>query len=293
MSSLQSSQRIPPIGLGTFRLKHEAVQPVIRDGIRIGYRHIDTAAIYQNEKEIGLVLQELFNAPSSTIKRSDLWITSKLSPYDMKSPRAALLKSLSSLQTDYLDLYLIHWPAGAKLPTSSPENKRLRIEAWNVLNEAKQEGLIHHIGVSNFTPQHIQELIDETTYDFQGAFVQMEIHPWYWRDAFEIQNRFAQHGITIVGYALLAEGKLSEEDCPKILDEIAEKLSVSRVQVVLRWALAKKWGVLVKSENAQHLRENLLTATPNTLTSEDSAAIDAISSANGEQKLCWDPRLVR
>ncbi|KAH8821775.1 NADP-dependent oxidoreductase domain-containing protein [Xylogone sp. PMI_703] len=282
-----------PIGVGTFRLKHEAVKPVIRDALRIGYRHIDTAAIYQNEKEIGEVLQEIFNEPSSTIKRSDLWITSKLSPYDMKTPRAALLKSLASLQTNYLDLYLIHWPGVSRLPPTSPQHKRLRIEAWNVLNKAKQEGLVRHIGVSNFTPQHIQELIDETKYGFQSAFVQMEIHPWYWRDALEIQTRFAQYNITIVGYALLAEGKLLGVECPRILDEVAERLGLSRVQVVLAWALAKKWGVLVKSENAHHLRENLEVHSLKELTLEDSAAIDAVSSADNEEKFCWDPRLVK
>ena len=100
--------RVPPIGLGTFRLKGEVVQQVIRDAIRIGYRHIDTAAIYRNKKDIGAVLQETYNNTSNTLTRLDFWITSKLSPYDMKKPRESLLQTLRSLQTEYLDLYLIH-----------------------------------------------------------------------------------------------------------------------------------------------------------------------------------------
>jgi diketogulonate reductase-like aldo/keto reductase len=105
---MPSLNLIPPVGLGTFRLKGETVQQVVRDAIRCGYRHIDTAAIYQNERDIGVVLQETYNNPSNLLTRSDFWITSKLSPYNLKKPREALLQTLQSLQTDYLDLYLIH-----------------------------------------------------------------------------------------------------------------------------------------------------------------------------------------
>src|SRR5690349_3133449 len=120
---------IPPIGLGTFRLKGEAVRASIREAISLGYRHIDTAGIYHNEKDIGDVLQELYkitsDSSSSRMSRQDLWLTSKLSPYDMRTPRQALFKSLAALQTPYLDLYLIHWPALARKPATSPINKRL------------------------------------------------------------------------------------------------------------------------------------------------------------------------
>lgn len=285
---------IPLVGLGTFRLKGENVQQVVRDAIRVGYRHIDTAAIYQNERDIGAVLQETYNNPSNLLARSDFWITSKLSPYDMKKPREALLQTLRSLQADYLDLYLIHWPAMARKAASSVEHKRLRLEAWKALNEAKHEGLLRHIGVSNFTPQHIQELIDETEYGIQGAFVQMEIHPWYWRNALEIQNRFGEKGVRIVGYALLAEGKLMGKNCPDTLDKIAEKRCLSKVPVILAWALSKNWGVLVRSENVDHLRQNLeAPSLVDVLTSEDLARIDAISSSEEEEKMCWDPRHVK
>jgi diketogulonate reductase-like aldo/keto reductase len=285
---------IPPIGLGTFRLKGEAVRQVVRDAIRIGYRHIDTAAIYRNEADIGAVLQEIYTNPSNNVTRSDFWLTSKLSPYDMKIPREALLQTLRSLQTDYLDLYLIHWPAVARKAASSPEHKRLRLEAWKVLNEAKREGLLRHVGVSNFTPQHIQELIDETEYEIQGAFVQMEIHPWYWRDALEIQTRFGEKAIRMVGYALLAEGRLVGEHCPAVLDEIAERRRLSKVQLVLAWALRKNWGVLVKSENVDHLQKNLEALSfTDVLASGDLVSIDAISSPEQEEKLCWDPRHVK
>jgi diketogulonate reductase-like aldo/keto reductase len=285
---------IPPVGLGTFRLKGETVKQVVRDAIQLGYRHIDTAAIYRNEKDIGAVLQETYNNPSNILTRSDFWITSKLSPYDMKKPREALQQTLRSLHTDYLDLYLIHWPAVARKPASSPQHKRLRLDAWKELNEAKHEGLLRHVGVSNFTPQHIQELMDETECGIQGVFVQMEIHPWYWRDALEIQTRFGEKGVNIVGYALLAEGRLMGENCPEVLDEISERWGLSRVQVVLAWALTKNWGVLVRSENVDHLRENLgVISLVDVLTSEDLAIIDTISSPGEEEKFCWDPRHVK
>lgn len=291
--ALQSPGKLPPIGLGTFRLKGDAVQQPLRDAVRLGYRHIDTAAIYRNEKEIGLTLQEIYKDSSMKITRSDLWITSKLSPYDMKTPRASLLASLAALQVEYLDLYLIHWPGMARKSSSSPVNKKLRLEAWNVLNEAKHEGLVRHIGVSNFTPNHIQELIDETVYGVRDAFVQMEVHPWYWRDAMEIHERFEEQNITMVGYALLAEGKLMAGDCPATVDQIAERLGTSRVQVTLAWALAKNWGVLVKSENPEHLRLNLdALSLVGSLTVNDYLAIDNISSPDKEEKQCWNPRVV-
>ncbi|KAH7384984.1 NADP-dependent oxidoreductase domain-containing protein [Cadophora sp. MPI-SDFR-AT-0126] len=282
----------PPVGLGTFRLKHDAVKPVVRDAIRLGYRHIDTAAIYRNEVEIGEVLQELYASDTNTVSRPDLWITSKLSPYDMATPRKALLKTLSALQTSYLDLYLIHWPAMARKPASSPDNKRLRLEAWKVLNEAKKEGLVRHIGVSNFTVEHLREL-SETEWGIKKAFVQMEIHPWYWKDAAEIQKVFEEHSLNMVGYALLAEGKLVADDSPRVIDQIAQRSGVTKVQLVLAWALKKNWLVLVKSENESHLLQNLESPTlVGALTADDIRALDEIS-AQGEEKRCWDPRLVK
>jgi len=286
-------KRIPSVGLGTFRLKDEAVKQAVRDAIRTGYRHIDTAAIYRNETEIGSVLQEIYSEQDSNIIRSDIWITSKLSPYDMKNPRAALLKSLADLQTTYLDLYLIHWPAVARKSASSPENKRLRIEAWRVLNEAKREGLVSRIGVSNFTSQHLSELMHETEFGIQGAFVQMEVHPWYWRDALEIQTVFAEQEVVLIGYALLGEGRLLKADCSEDLDMIAKRLGLSRIQIVLTWALKKDWGVLVRSVDIDHLRQNLdAPSLIKVLTDKDYRLIDAITSSDSEEKLCWDPRVV-
>ncbi|KAH8650950.1 NADP-dependent oxidoreductase domain-containing protein [Tricladium varicosporioides] len=289
---------IPPIGLGTFRLKGEAVRSSIREAISLGYRHIDTAGIYHNEEDIGEVLQELYNTPSNSsnkrVSRQDLWLTSKVSPYDMKSPRQALLKSLSALQTPYLDLYLIHWPALARKPAASPINKQLRFEAWKVLNEAKQEGLVRNIGVSNFTVAHIQELVDESEFGFKDAWVQMEIHPWYWRDAATINEQFKQHRVKITGYALLAEGKLLLKEERDAIDEIADRLVISRVQVVLAWAMRRDWGVLVRSVDRKHLTFNLdAIRIVDYLTLEDCEAIEGMTTMQTEEKRCWDPRFVK
>jgi diketogulonate reductase-like aldo/keto reductase len=291
-------EQIPMIGLGTFRCHNTSVQKSIQNAIELGYRHIDTAAIYKNESDIGRILQNIYSSSSTTsrpIRRSDLWITSKLSPYDLKRPRENLLKSLARLQTHYLDLYLIHWPAVAKERLTSPVHKELRLEAWKVLNEARTEGLVKNIGISNFTPEHIQEL-EESSYGIEGAYIQMEIHPWYWRDALKIQQRFASHSIVIIGYALLAEGKLltEKERGDDIIDLVAKRIGATRVQTVLAWALKKGWGVLIKSENEIHLRQNFeargLVAS---LTDKECQSISAIVDASQEEKRCWDPRLVK
>jgi diketogulonate reductase-like aldo/keto reductase len=148
--------------------------------------------------------------------------------------------------------------------------------------------------VSNFTPQHIRELKDETECGIRGTFVQMEIHPWYWKDAMEIRTTFEDQGLTIVGYALLAEGKLLEETSPRILDDTAERLSCSRVQVAMAWALAKNWGVLVRSTDVAHMTQNLgASSLVGTLTPKESVKIDEISALGREDKRCWDSRLVK
>ncbi|KAI9054960.1 hypothetical protein LZ554_002103 [Drepanopeziza brunnea f. sp. 'monogermtubi'] len=286
------SEPIPRIGLGTFRLKRDAVTQPLLAALRLGYRHIDTASIYNNEPEIGRALQAAYADPSRSIRRSDLWITSKLSPYDMAGdPRAALLKSLRDLQTPYLDLYLVHWPAMARTSLVSPENRAARLAAWKVLNEARAEGLVRSIGVSNFTVGHLREL-QATEWGVRGIVVQMEVQPWYWRDAAEIARVFEGGGVRIVGYALLAEGRVVGDD-GLVLDEIAERRGMTRVQVVLAWALRKGWGVLVKSVDVGRLEENLETTDlALNLTEEDCAVLDEMS-AEGEEKCCWDPRSVK
>lgn len=278
----------PTIGFGTFRLKGSEVEEPLRDAIALGYRHIDTAAIYKNESEIGSILQDLY--ATTSLLRSSLHITSKLSPYDLASPREALLKSLSKLQTSYLDIYLIHWPAVARTDSSSGVHRQLRLEAWKVLNEAKCEGLVREIGVSNFTVQHVREL-QATEWGIRGCWVQMECHPWYRKDAVEMAKTFADEGVKITGYSLLAEGRLLERR-PAAISEIAEKRGVSVVQVVLAWALSKNIRVLVRSVDESHLRENLEAGSLE-LTAEECSVIDHTSSQDTEEKLCWDPRQVK
>jgi len=126
-----------------------------------------------------------------------------------------------------------------------------------MLNKAKRKGLLRYIRLSNLTPQHIRELVDETEYGIRGAFVQIEIHPWHWRDALGNETSFKEEVLRIVGYALLTQGRVVAEDCPLILAELAERRCLSKVKVDFAWALTGLRGVLVRFENEDHPGQNL------------------------------------
>lgn len=117
---------------------------------------------------------------------------------------------------------------------------------------------MRHIGVSNFTVEHLRELRDESGEGIRGLVVQMEVNAWYWRDAMEIQQCFAEEGLHLVGYAVVGEGRLLREECPGVLRDIARRLEISLVQVVMIWILKKGWGVLVKSRDVERFSEEQL-----------------------------------
>ena len=143
---LRSGARIPLMGLGTYQLKKEAAENAVMWAIRAGYRLIDTARVYRNEKYIGRGIKR------AGVSRKDLWITSKVPPNEQGEERAyaAVLDSLVNLETDYIDLVLIHWPGTAKIPLDSPANRESRQGTWNALVRLQAEGKVRHIGTSNF-----------------------------------------------------------------------------------------------------------------------------------------------
>ncbi len=250
---------IPAFGLGTYRLKDEVVKASIADALDVGYRAIDTAQIYGNEAAIGEALA------ASEVVREELFLTTKIWKENLSREKLipSLKESLAKLQTDYVNLTLVHWPCSA-------DNASLE-EYMQALLEAKREGLTRAIGVSNFTVALMQQAINAVGAG-EIAANQIELSPF-------LQNRtvveFArQHGITITSYMTLGYGKVLED--PTII-AIAEKHRATPAQVALAWALTLGYGVIPSSTKRANLESNL-KARQLVLDREDLAQIAAMDN---------------
>jgi 2,5-diketo-D-gluconate reductase B len=248
---------IPAFGLGTFRLQGQVVIDSVSTGLELGYRAIDTAQIYENEAEVGEAIA------ASGIAREELFITSKIWVANFARDRLidSLKESLQKLQTDYLDLTLIHWP--------SPEDQVPVEEFMGALLEAKRLGLTRQIGVSNFTVDLMKQAIAAVGAE-HIATNQIELHPY-------LQNRtvveFAQsQGIQITSYMTLAYGEVLKDS--EIL-QIADRLQATPAQVTLAWAMQLGYAVIPSSTKRANLASNL-KACELTLSDADMALIASL-----------------
>jgi 2,5-diketo-D-gluconate reductase B len=248
---------IPAFGLGTFRLQGQVVIDSVSTALDLGYRVIDTAQIYENEAEVGQAIV------ASGVAREDLFITSKIWVANFAGDRLidSLKESLRKLQTDYLDLTLIHWP--------SPEDQ-VPVEAFmGALLEAKRLGLTRRIGVSNFTVDLMKQAIAAVGVE-NIVTNQIELHPY-------LQNRqvveFAQsQGIQITSYMTLAYGEVLKDP---VITQIAERLQATPAQVTLAWAMQLGYAVIPSSTKRANLASNL-KACAITLSDADMAAIASL-----------------
>ena len=245
---------IPAFGLGTFRLQGQVVINSVRTGLELGYRAIDTAQIYENEAEVGEAIA------ASGIAREELFITSKIWVANFAKDRLidSLKESLSKLQTDYLDLTLIHWP--------SPEDQVPVEEFMSALLEAKHLGLTRQIGVSNFTVDLMKQAIAAIGAE-NIATNQIELHPY-------LQNRtvagFAKsQGIGITSYMTLAYGEVLQDP---VIQQIAERHQATPAQVTLAWAMQLGYAVIPSSTKRANLESNL-KALQLSLSAADMAQI--------------------
>ncbi|KAL3133790.1 hypothetical protein ABBQ32_008269 [Trebouxia sp. C0010 RCD-2024] len=256
---LNSGHHMPLVGWGTSQATGDDCIKATKAAITAGFRHIDTAEQYKNETEIGKGLQELFK--SGAIKREDLFVTSKLwtehHPGDQVRP--GLKDTLSRLQLEYLDLYLIHWPTSVK---PGPKVTPPFSETWEALERCVEEGLIRSIGVSNFSPEKIEKFILPDA-KIRPAVNQVEMHA-HWRND-RLLKWCDQQGIHVSAYAPLSSPVTMasmEKDVPNLMEdetvnEIAKKLGRTAPQVLLRWGLQHGSSVLPKSANPDHLKENI------------------------------------
>lgn len=231
---------IPAFGLGTFRLQDQVVIDSVSTALELGYRAIDTAQIYENEAAVGQAIA------ASGIKREELFITTKIWIANLGENQLipSLQESLKKLQTEYVDLTLIHWP--------SPNGDVSVAESMAELVKAKELGLTRQIGISNFTTELMQRAIDAVGAD-AIATNQIELSPY-------LQNRqvveFAQqHGIAITSYMTLAYGKALQDE---VIKSIAQRRDATPAQVILAWAMQLGYAVIPSSTKRENLASNLL-----------------------------------
>ncbi|MET7749571.1 aldo/keto reductase [Micromonospora sp. NPDC005367] len=252
---LPGEVRMPLLGFGTWRATGKAGYDAVLAALDAGYRHIDTATVYGNEKEVGQAVQE------SDLRREDLFITTKLPPDRVGRERETLEASLRSLGTDYVDLWLIHWPP------SSPGDS---IPLWRELLAAREENLVRAVGVSNYSTPQIDELIQAT--EENPAVNQIRWSPFLYD-----RQRHAEHrdrGVVLEGYSPLDTSDLSHP----VLARIAAAHDVSPAQVVLRWHIDHEIVVIPKSVTPERIQANA-DVFRFSLTAEEMRELDALGSA--------------
>ncbi|WP_299492113.1 2,5-didehydrogluconate reductase DkgB [uncultured Shewanella sp.] len=254
---------LPPFGLGTFRLQGDTVIQSVTQALELGYRAIDTAQAYDNEKEIGIAIK------NSHIPANDLHLTTKIWVDNLSRDKLipSLKNSLKNLKVDAVDLTLIHWPA--------PQNPIQIEEYMSALLEAKKAGLTRKIGVSNFNIDLLKQAIAIVGAD-NIETNQIELSPY-------LQNRqlvsFMQsQGINVTSYMTLAYGKVLQDS---IIQDIAKKRQDTPAQVALAWALAKGYGVIPSSTKKANLASNL-KAQYILLSAEEMLRIDQLEANSRE-----------
>jgi 2,5-diketo-D-gluconate reductase A len=235
---LNDGNSIPQLGFGVFQIPPEQTAEAVRLALDIGYRHIDTAEMYGNEKEVGEAVRD------SGLDRGDVYVTSKLSngAHRPDDARRAFERTLQELGFDHVDLFLIHWP----LPTLYDGDY---VSTWRTLEEFKADGRARSIGVSNFGVEHLDRLAAET--EVVPAVNQIELHPYLLNE--EVRAYDEEHGIATEAWSPLKQGEVLGD---AVIVEIAERVGRTPAQVVLRWHIQRGNIVFPKSTTPERMREN-------------------------------------
>lgn len=264
---LKNGVKIPSIGFGTFRTPSGLeTEDSVYHAIQAGFRHIDCASAYGNEESVGAGIKK------SGIDRQDLFITSKLWNDDKgyEQTKRAVENTLKDLQTDYLDLYLIHWPIAKASKNNWVQDNN---ESWKAMEELYRQGKIKAIGVSNFLPHHLKPLMESA--QIQPMVNQIEIHPGMLQK--ETVEFCQKHDIVIEGWAPFSNGQIFKHP---LLQEMVQKYDRSVAQIVLNWIMDKDIIPLPKSVTPQRIQENL-QVFDFVLSEEDKQAMDKISDCEG------------
>jgi 2,5-diketo-D-gluconate reductase A len=263
--TLNNGVEIPQLGFGTFQIPPQETRETTLAALKAGYRHIDTAQMYGNEKEVGEAVRD------SGLDRGEVFVTSKLDngahAYD--DALRAFEGTMEKIRLDYLDLFLIHWP----LPDRGDF-----VETWKALEEIYRSGRVKSIGVSNFQPHHLRRLLDGSV--VVPAVNQIEVHPYLTQDA--VRSFGAEHGIATEAWSPIAQGKVLDDPT---LVRIAERVGKSTAQVTLRWHLQRGDIVFPKSVTRRRIEENF-DLFDFELTEGDIGEINAL---NRDERTGLDP----
>ena len=275
MKTLQfkNGDHMPILGLGTWKSEPGEVYKAVKEAIRVGYRHIDCAHIYGNEAEVGKAIAESIS--DGTVTREQLWITSKLwnDSHDPTHVQPGLETTLSNLQLDYLDLYLMHWPVvlrkGAGFPFGAEDLIALDqlpiADTWAAMETLVDAGTCRHIGVSNFSQTKVKALLDVAR--IKPEMNQIELHPYLQQS--ELVQFCQSNGVHVTAYSPLGSGdrpdSLKAADEPVLLENetiaaIAQTQGVTAAQVLIAWAIHRDTAVIPKSVTPARIQQNLASA---------------------------------
>lgn len=295
---LNTGASIPAVGLGTWQSTGEddGYKAVLK-ALEVGYRHIDAAAIYQNEGQVGRAIKD------SGVPRNEIFVTTKLWCTQHHTPKEALEQSLQRLGLDYVDLYLMHWPVSLNprcvkdgnflsIPLLEDGSRDVEtttwnfIKTWELMQELPKTGLTNAIGVSNFSINNIKDILSSPGNKIVPAVNQVELHPLLPQQ--ELLDFCHSKGIFLEAYSPLGSTNaplLTE----KVVIDIAEKNAVTPAQVVISWHVQRGYIVLPKSVNADRIVSNFKTFT---LSESDFAALNSIVKTQGERRIVkpdWSP----
>jgi len=268
--TLNDGNLIPQLGYGVFRVPPADTERAVSEALELGYRHIDTAAIYGNEEGVGAAIA------ASGIARDELFVTTKLwnDRHDGDEPNKAIAESLEKLGLDFVDLYLVHWP------TPAADNY---VHAWQKLIELRDAGLTRSIGVSNHLVPHLERIVAET--GVVPAVDQIELHPAYQQR--DVTTWAAEHDVKIESWGPLGQGKYDLFGAAPVAAAAMDH-GKTPAQVVIRWHLQKGYIVFPKSVRRERLAENL-DVFDFELTAPQMAAIDAMDPGDGSGRVSAYP----